>query len=501
MRSIVKKTTLGLAVISIILLSSSIFSNRAFNSSSTLQDQDQERLTISLEQFITGLTQPVYITHAGDGSGRLFIVEQNGRILVYQNGSLLQRPFLDVRSKISAGGERGLLSVAFHPKFEQNRRFFIDYTRAGDGASIISEFKASESDPNIADPAERILLTIPQPFSNHNGGLIKFGPGGLLYIGMGDGGSGGDPMGNGQNIESLLGKILRIDVNNGQPYSSPVDNPFFGSVPGRDEIYATGFRNPWRFSFDRMTGELYVGDVGQNKLEEVDIVMRGGNYGWNTMEGSQCFSPSSGCRRDGLIMPIAEYGREVGCSITGGYVYRGSLYPGLEGVYLYGDFCTGIIFGYRQGVVFELLKSQKPISSFGEDENGELFLIDYRGTISRIIGPSINSDKTAPIVDLFAPNGGEIVRPGSKLTIRWQSSDNTRVDRHDIMLSTDGGVTYQIPLATGLAGTAQSFVFDIPADQTKIKKAKVRVIATDLAGNKGQDESDANFKIKPRKAN
>jgi glucose/arabinose dehydrogenase len=498
-KPVFNRLAFGLAVALFALFSSIPYALTAPVANLSLQDQ--ESLTIKLEQIISGLNQPVYVTHAGDRSGRLFIVEQPGRIFIYQNGSLLQRPFLDIRSRISSGGERGLLSVAFHPLFEQNRRFFVDYTRSGDGATVIAEYKTSEADPNLSDLSERILLVIPQPFANHNGGQLQFGPDGFLYIGMGDGGSGGDPQNNGQNNESLLGKILRIDVDKGQPYSSPVDNPFFGSIPGRDEIYATGFRNPWRFSFDPFTGELYAGDVGQNKLEEVDIVVKGGNYGWRTMEGSQCFNPASGCNRNGLILPITEYGRDVGCSITGGYVYRGMLSPALEGVYIYGDFCTGIILGYRAGVSMVLLRSGKSISSFGRDEQGELYAIDYQGTISRIIGPSVSSDTTPPTVVLLSPNGGEKIKAGSRLVINWQSSDNVRIATHDVLLSTDGGATYQIPIATGLSGTKNSFVLDLPRDQETIKKAKIKIVATDLAGNKGQDESDANFKIKAKKAN
>src|SRR5215831_15084137 len=234
----------------------------------------QSSLTIALDDVVDGLTTPVYLTHAGDGSGRLFIVEQEGKILAVQNGNLLSTPFLDIQSRVTSGGEKGLLSVAFHPNYRNNRRFFVDYTdRRPNLKTIIAEYQTSAGDPNMADPAERVLLTIDQPFENHNGGQLQFGPDGYLYVGMGDGGSGGDPLGNGQNKNSLLGKILRIDVDSNFPYAVPADNPFV-NVSGADEIWAFGLRNPWRFSFDRANGRLFAGDVGQNSYEEIDVIER-----------------------------------------------------------------------------------------------------------------------------------------------------------------------------------------------------------------------------------
>lgn len=347
------------------------------------------QLSISLQQVISGLNSPVYITHAGDGSNRLFVVEQPGRILIYQSGALLGTPFLDIRSKVGYGGERGLLSVAFHPQYASNRRFFVYYTRSSDGDIVLSEFAASTGNPDIADPAETVLLVIEHSaYSNHNGGQLQFGPDGYLYLGTGDGGGGGDPLGSGQNINTLLGKILRIDVNSGSPYAIPPGNPYAG-IAGLDEIYAIGLRNPWRLSFDRLTGTLYAGDVGQGAREEVDIITLGGNFGWNTMEGTQCYSPPSNCNMTGLTLPIAEYAHSGGnCSVTGGYVYRGSQSVDMFGTYLYGDYCTGIIWGYSGGVATQLLDTSLSISSFGEDQSGEIYLVSLSGTVNRIVGPT-----------------------------------------------------------------------------------------------------------------
>ncbi len=345
---------------------------------------------VALQRFITGLNRPVYLTHAGDSSGRLFIVEQPGRLLVYQNGNLLSTPFLDMSSRVSFGGERGLLSIAFHPKYASNGRFFINYTRSENGLkTFISEFKVSKENPNVADPTEKILLTIDQPFSNHNGGLNKFGPDGYLYIGMGDGGGAGDPQDNGQNLDTLLGKLLRIDVDSQSPYSVPQDNPFVDQRGRRPEIWAYGLRNPWRYSFDRCTGRLFLGDVGQNKYEEIDLIEKGKNYGWRLMEGAHCFNPSQGCNQVGLELPIAEYDHSSGCSITGGYVYRGRKYVDLIGRYFFGDYCGGQMWALAQDATGTwkmtiLAAAGFSLSSFGEDQDGELYVVDYGGAIYRL---------------------------------------------------------------------------------------------------------------------
>lgn len=370
--------------------------------------------TISLQQVLTGLSSPVNITHAGDGSGRMFIVEQAGRVLIYKNGSLLGTPFLDIRSKVSSGGERGLLSVAFHPQFESNRRFFVYYTSRPNGDIAISEFAASTGNPDIADTTERVMMTVSHStYSNHNGGQVQFGPDGYLYIGTGDGGGGGDPLGSGQNINTLLGKILRIDVNGVLPYAIPTTNPYVGTA-GLDEIYAIGMRNPWRFSFDRVTGALWAGDVGQGSREEIDLIVAGANYGWNTMEGSLCYSPPSGCNTSGLTLPVTEYSHSGGnCSVTGGYVYRGALSGEMYGSYLYGDYCTGIIWSYSGGVSSQLLDTSLSIASFGEDESGELYVVSLGGSVQRIIGPTGGSCSLTCPADIEVTdsdgNGVEIV--------------------------------------------------------------------------------------------
>lgn len=343
---------------------------------------------IVLNPVVSGLTQPLGITHAADGSGRLFIVEQAGRVRIFRNGALVPTPFLDITDRVTAGGEQGLLGLAFPPGFSGKGYFYVNYTRVPDGATVVSRFQLSV-DPDVALPAsEEVLLVVAQPFANHNGGHLAFGPDGYLYIALGDGGSGGDPFGNGQNLAALLGKILRIDVESGVvPYAIPSGNPF------SSEIWAYGLRNPWRFSFDRVTGDLYIADVGQNLIEEVNFQpaasLGGANYGWNIMEGSSCFN-SLNCNQAGLTLPVAEYSHTEGnCSVTGGFVYRGAQYPALQGDYLYGDFCSGRIWGLRRvGAAWEnrlLLDSTLSLSSFGEDEAGNLYAADILiGTIHKI---------------------------------------------------------------------------------------------------------------------
>ncbi len=343
--------------------------------------------TIRLEKVAGDFQQLTYLTHAGDGSGRMFVVEKPGRVWILQDGKRLPQPFLDITDRVrSRESERGLLSIAFHPSYEDNGRFFVNYTDQK-GNTVVAEYRVS-SDPNRADPnSERVLLYIEQPAANHNGGQLQFGPDGYLYIGMGDGGSAGDPWGNAQNLGVLLGKMLRIDVDGGDPYGVPSDNPFVGQEGARPEIWAYGLRNPWRFSFDRQTGDLYIADVGQNKWEEVDVALApdpgGQNYGWDIMEGFHCFEPPEGCDPTGLTPPVVEYGHDKGCSITGGYVYRGPTYTDIQGTYFFSDFCTGTIWGLRRRADgwewAEFLSTGLNVSTFGEDEIGEMYVLDYAG--------------------------------------------------------------------------------------------------------------------------
>jgi glucose/arabinose dehydrogenase len=360
----------------------------------------------------SGLSSPLFVGHAGDGSNRLFIEEQAGVIRVLQPGASGPTVFLDIRARILAGGERGLLGLAFHPQYASNGRFFVFYTRSGDGALVIAEFAVS-GNPDVADTTEKVLLTIPHSNnSNHNGGMLAFGPDGFLYIGVGDGGSGNDPPNNAQNIESLLGKILRIDVDRpdasaGTLYSSPGDNPYVGRT-GRDEIYSIGWRNPWRFSFDRSTHQQWVADVGQGAREEVDTpIVKGGNYGWRVYEGSACtgVDPSL-CVPANYIFPVFDYAHSGGrCSITGGYVYRGTRNTLPAGIYVYGDYCSGEIFAWDGMAQTVLLDTTMNISSFGEDESGEIYVVDLGGGVSRITSTTPCTFDIAPTSQSVAANG------------------------------------------------------------------------------------------------
>lgn len=351
-------------------------------------------VTVTLTSVVSGLSNPLDIEIPNDSSGRTFIVQQGGKILILQNGTVSSTPFLDITSKVTSGGETGLLGLAFHPKYSQNGLFYLNYTRTVSGQlqTVISENRVSMVNPNLADTSyERILITVNQPFDNHNGGQLAFGPDGFLYIGLGDGGSGGDPLNNAQNKQVLLGKMLRIDVDHtstGKPYAIPADNPF-ASSGGLPEIYALGFRNPWRFSFDSPTKRLFVGDVGQDSFEEVDIVTNGGNYGWNIMEGTHCFNPSTGCNTAGLTLPITDYPRSDGSTVIGGFVYHGTALPNLQGGYVFGDFGSGKIWVLKEGSAntwtrSDVLNTGRQISSFGVDSSGELLVVDYTGSILKL---------------------------------------------------------------------------------------------------------------------
>ncbi len=356
---------------------------------------------IRLQLKASGLSKPVFVTSARDGTGRLFIVEQSGRIKVFKSGSVRATPFLDIRASVSKGSEQGLLGLAFHPNYRTNRKLYVHFTN-GDGDSIIREYRASATNPNVVDTSsKRKILEVGQPYANHNGGMLAFGPDGYLYIGLGDGGSAGDPDNRAQRLDTRLGKILRIDVNgtaSGRAYRIPSSNPYAGSTPGLDEIWQSGLRNPWRFSFDRATGDLWIGDVGQNEWEEVDRAKRtatgagpGTNWGWRVLEGTHCYSPSSGCDPTGKTPPILEYAHGTGrCSVTGGYVYRGSSIPALVGGYVFADFCSGEIFVVAANATApatptRLLDTSLLVSSFGENASGELFVVDHGGRMYRIV--------------------------------------------------------------------------------------------------------------------
>lgn len=354
------------------------------NSTQSLLGSDYTLVSIA-----DGLIKPVYLTHSGDDSGRLFIVEQGGRVLILLDDRIIATPFLDIRSKVSTHTmEQGLLGLAFHPDYATNGLFYVHYTDQ-EGDTVVSSWKVSQ-DHNIADHgSEMIVLTHPQPYGNHNGGHIAFGPDGYLYIGLGDGGSRGDPDNNGQDPLTLLGAILRIDVDLVAPYGLPTDNPFLSFQNARPEVWLYGLRNPWRFSFDRLTGDLYIGDVGQDDWEEINFLSAddpaGVNYGWNRMEGHHCYRVA--CEMETYTAPISEYHQSYGgCSVTGGYVYRGIYDNGLRGVYLYGDYCSGVIHALwlvspGEWRLEPIMHSGLSISSFGEDKSGELYVVDHRGGV------------------------------------------------------------------------------------------------------------------------
>jgi glucose/arabinose dehydrogenase len=337
------------------------------------------------------LNLPIGIANAGDGSGRLFILEQAGLIRIFQENQLQAEPFLDITNRVGCCGERGLLGLAFHPQYRENGFFFVNYTDIN-GDTVIARFQVSE-EANRADPDSEVkLLNVEQPYPNHNGGSLAFGPDGYLYLGLGDGGSGGDPLGNGQNKNTFLGKILRLDVDQDAPYAIPPDNPF-AQGGGAPEVWAYGLRNPWRFSFDRLTGDLLIGDVGQGSWEEIDYLRAGHpggvNFGWNYMEGNQPYSSTGAPSNVELIDPVAVYGRDQGYSVTGGVVYRGAQLPDWQGVYFYGDYGSGLIWGLLQAEDGTwqsrvLFRTGTSITSFGEDERGEVFFVSYQGDLYQL---------------------------------------------------------------------------------------------------------------------
>jgi len=351
---------------------------------------------LTTQLVVRGLSAPLDLQVPPGDRARLFVVEQGGRIRIVRNGAIVSAPFLDISGRIASGGEQGLLGLAFHPRYAENGRFYVNYTdRQGD--SHVSEFRVS-ANADVADAnSERELLFVQQPFDNHNGGGLAFGNDGFLYAGFGDGGSGGDPFRNGQSLGTQLGKMLRIDVDRGNPFAIPSDNPFANTSGAVPSIWAYGLRNPFRFSFDRSTGDVYIGDVGQNNVEEIDVGLasrRGGeNYGWNVMEGSECFRPATGCDRAGLTLPVAEYGHADGCSVTGGVVYRGCRMPGYAGTYFYSDYCDAFVRSFRlvngqatdaRDWTAQLGRGLNRPTSFGTDADGEVYLVDHDGEVYKI---------------------------------------------------------------------------------------------------------------------
>jgi len=340
-----------------------------------------------------GFNRPLDVQNAGDGSGRLFVVEQPGTIKIIQNGEVLPTPYLDIHQRVGdQGNEQGLLGLAFHPRYAENGYFYVNYTD-NNGNTLIARFSVRTDDPNRADPGSELkLLSVQQPYQNHNGGVVAFGPDGYLYLGLGDGGSGGDPLGNGQSLNTLLGKVLRIDVDQGERYAIPADNPYAGSGEIYQEIWAHGLRNPWRFAFDHLTGDMYIADVGQNKYEEINFVpadtLGGLNFGWNIYEGNHAYQsvPSDAVQ---YTFPVVEYAHGPGCSVTGGVVYRGADLPEMNGVYLYGDYCSGQVWGLlKAGDAWQnqqLFRPDVRITGFGADESGEVYLIDQGGVIYKLV--------------------------------------------------------------------------------------------------------------------
>jgi glucose/arabinose dehydrogenase len=354
---------------------------------------DPQAVEVGARAVARGLEAPVGLANADDGSGRLYVVEQGGTIRYLENARGEPRPFLDISDRITAGGEQGLLGLAFHPRFEANGRFFVDYTDT-QGDTVVAGYRASNGEADAA--SERVLLRVDQPFPNHNGGDLAFGPDGFLYISLGDGGSAGDPENNGQRLDTLLGKLLRIDVDaeDAGEYGIPRDNPFVGNAEARPEIWAYGLRNPWQFSFDRDNGALWIADVGQGDFEEVNRASSdaaGLNYGWRVLEGESCYEAPD-CDAGDFKAPVATYSHEFGCSVTGGYVYRGERFPSLRGAYITGDYCSGNLWALPA----EVNNASDPeptaqtgfgITSFGEDEAGELYMTDVNtGTILQVTG-------------------------------------------------------------------------------------------------------------------
>ena len=372
---------------------------RAPTAAPTPAGWDPNRVAVGFSTLTTVPGRPLAITSARDGSGRLFVADQGGKVYIVRSGSAVATPFLDISGGVSCCGEQGLLGLAFHPSFSTDHRVFVDYTN-GAGDTVISSFQVDPGSPDTVVPgSEVVILTVDQPYANHNGGAIQFGPDGYLYIALGDGGSGGDPHDNGRRLDSLLGKILRIDVDSpsgGNAYGIPGSNPFVATPGARGEIWLFGLRNPFRFSFDRSAGDLWIGDVGQGAWEEVDVARAGVgglNFGWRVMEGAHCYAPSTGCSTAGMVLPVTEYGHDFGCAVIGGNVYRGAAQPVLRGGYVFSDECTGITWavnaaGSGPQALVKVADGPSGIAGYGEDEAGELYAAALDGHIYRVTATS-----------------------------------------------------------------------------------------------------------------
>lgn len=455
-----------------------------------------QEVALRLARVVGGFTQPTAIAAVPDGSGRLLVLQQRGQIRIVQNGAVSPELFLDWSSRVSCCGERGLLGMAFPPGFTQKRYVYINYTDP-QGASTIARVRLVPDALRVDPGSEQVLLRIPRTQANHNGGNIVFGPDGYLYIGTGDSGGAGDPENAAQNPNEFRGKMLRIDTESGgSPYAIPPSNPFVNRSGYRPEIWAVGLRNPWRYSFDRETRDLWIADVGQNRAEEINVQPAssagGVNYGWPTMEGLECFRPQSGCNRDGLTLPVLEYGRGLGISVTGGFVYRGQRFPSLNGAYLYADYGSGRIWSVRRNGSSwqnqELLRSSVQISSFGEDESGELYLTDYSGgnLYAVVAGPPVTS--AAGVVNAAGFGAGLV--PGSLATVfgTGLTALNGVVEATGFPLPREmNGVSVSINgvnvplLAVARVNGVEQINFQIPADLAAGSRATLIVNANGAA--------------------
>ncbi|GAB5518325.1 MAG: hypothetical protein RhofKO_05760 [Rhodothermales bacterium] len=435
-----------------------------------------------------GFQNPVDLQHAGDGSGRLFVVEQDGRIVAIQldNEALAPQVFLDIRDRVgSRGGEEGLLGLAFHPDYAVNGMFYVHYTAYNPRRSVIARYMVDSGQPSLAQPgSEQVILEVEQPFSNHNAGQLAFGPDGYLYIGFGDGGSGGDPVEAAEDPTTLLGTVLRINVDQAEPYTIPSDNPFVGNLEGaREEIWAYGLRNPWRFSFDAVTGQLWLADVGQNAYEEVNIIERGGNYGWDHREGPGCFEPQTGCLKDGFVAPRYSYPHTEGRSITGGHVYRGTRVPEMAGRYVFADYVTGRIWSIDadEATNNATLFDQRifSISTFGVDEQGTIYAARLRGQLYRLdsaSGVGAETEQPTSTVRLSAPYPNPFT---GRTTLNLESTAGTelQVAVYDVL---GRAVT---TLWTGISdGTALSLQWDGRTADGQMAKPGLYVIRVQQEG-------------------